>query len=441
MKKWLASSLMVVMIVMLLAACGGNSEKSSNGNTENGNAKVKLSLWHKFSGDDARAKAMRGIIEQFKQDNPNIDLEVQPIPPDGYATRIKTAAAANELPNIFILPPGTMTKELVNGKLIQPIDDLLSANEEWEKGFLEGSFTDFTVNGGIYSAPLGISPTSFLFYNKSIFDKYSLTVPKTWDELLNAIKIFNDNKITPIALGNKAAWPAQSSMFSSLADRVTGTEWLLNAAAQKDAKFTDPQFVQALTYVQDLGNAGAFQKGFNSIDVTQMEQMFAQGQAAMMIDGSWALPYLAETATKEVLDSMEVTVLPTVPGGEGSAEALAGVVGDGLAVNINASGAVKEAAYKLILALSGPEAQKTTLNASQLVSYNINPDESKVSSLFIKAHQLLKEVKLTPVYDIALTSSAADVVNNGLQEVLLGGKPADIAKKIQDAQARALLNQ
>lgn len=91
----------------------------------------------------------------------------------------------------------------------------------------------------------------------------------------------------------------------------------MKAVDQNGAKFTDPEFVQSLTYLQQLGKAGAFQEGFNSIDNTQMEQMFAQGKAAMMIDGGWALPNLAANTSKEALANMAVTVLPSVPNGKG----------------------------------------------------------------------------------------------------------------------------
>jgi len=50
----------------------------------------------------------------------------------------------------------------------------------------------------------------------------------------------------------------------------------------------------------------------------------------------------------------------------------------------------------------------------------------------------MKSVKIHPVYDSKLSSAAVEVINNGLQELLMGGNPEDIAKKIQDAQAGAL---
>ncbi|KEQ23089.1 extracellular solute-binding protein [Paenibacillus tyrfis] len=443
MNKAATTGVLLTLSLSLLAGCGSGGDQAGTGGSAGGDKgkaseKVKLSLWHNFTGDDLRAKTMRGIMEQYKKDHPNVELDIQGIPPDGYRARLKTVAAANEMPDLFVMWPGVMTKEFAGGDLLQPINPLLDSKADWKNGFLPGSFDDFTLNGNIYAAPMGLSPTSILYYNKAMFDKYNVKPPKTWDDMMSLVETFKKEKITPIALGNKAAWLAQSSILSSLADRVTGTEWFLSAAEQKGAKFTDPEFVQALAYLQQLSKAGAFQDGFNSIDNTQMEQMFAQGKAAMMIDGGWALTNLAANASKEALAGMDVTVLPSVPNGKGDPNSISGVVGTGLGMSKKTSGASKEAAYELIYAMSGPAAQKATLESNQLVSYKVDLDTSKVSSLFAKVHNMVGTVKRTPVYDGRLSSAAADVVNNGLQELLMGAKPEDIAKKIQDAQAKSV---
>ncbi|WP_409342737.1 extracellular solute-binding protein [Paenibacillus sp. MBLB4367] len=441
MKRALQIGLTLTVGASLLAACGngGSNETTNKQGDKPAAQKVKLSLWHNYTGDDLRAKAMRGIIEQYQKDHANVELEVQAIPPDGYKARLKTAAAAAEMPDLFVMWPGTMTKEFVGGNLIQPINGLLDSKADWKNGFLPNSFDDYTIDGKTYSAPMGLSPTSILYYNKTLFEQQGLKPPKTWDEMLNAVSVFKKAKITPIALGNKAAWLAQSSILSSLADRVTGSEWFIKAAAQNGAKFTDPEFVQALTYLQQLGKEGAFQDGFNSIDNTQMEQMFAQGKAAMMIDGGWALTNLAANSSKEAIEKMGATVLPSIPGGKGDPNTTSGVVGTGLGLSKKVEdGARKDAAFDLIYALSGPAAQKATLDSSQLISFKAELDKTKVSPLFAEVYTLVNGIKRTPVYDAVLTSVGADAINNGLQELLMGGKPEDIAKKLQEAQVKGL---
>ncbi|MCR8843236.1 extracellular solute-binding protein [Paenibacillus sp. SC116] len=428
--------LTLLIVVTMFAGCSGDKEATGVKGAEGDS--VKLSLWHNFTGDDLRARTMREIISEFETANPNIKLNVQAIPPDGYRARLKTVAAANEMPDVFIMWPGAMTKEFQGGNLIQPVDDLLQANAAWKDDFLPASFDNFTISNKVYSAPMSLTPTSILYYNQSILDKHGVKVPQTWDELLHAVRTLKAANVTPIALGNKAAWLAQSSILSSLADRVTGTEWFLKAAAQDGAKFTDPEFVRALELLQQLQQEGAFQEGFNSMDNTQMEMMFAHGQAAMMIDGGWALTNLTANATPDAIEQMGVTVLPAIAGGKGDPNTTSGVVGVGLGLSAKTEGKVKEAAHKLIYAMSGPEAQKRTLEANQLVSYKVELDKSKVSPIFSKVYELVNDIQFTPVYDGFLTSAGADVVNNGIQELLMGGDPKEIAAKIQEAQAKSL---
>jgi raffinose/stachyose/melibiose transport system substrate-binding protein len=441
MQRKLLMGLIFVLILALLAACGNNASTAGLNSGSNGNSgeKIKLSIWHNFSGDDLRAKTIRGLIDKFQKDHPEVELDAQAIPPDGYRQRLKTVAAADQIPDVFLMGPGTAAQEFLKADLIQPITPLLDKYPDWKNNFLPGSYDTYTYNNKVYAVPLASSPTSIFFYNKALFDKYKLPVPKTWDDLLAAVKVFKANNITPISLGNKANWVAQSCILGTVADHVTGTDWFLKAVQQNGAKFTDPQFVQTLQYLQDLAKAGAFQDGFNSLDNTQMEQYFVQGKAAMMIDGAWALSNMAATGTKEQLDVIEVGVVPSIPGGKGDPNTLSGVTGASFALSKKVTGKALDAAYQLIYTTSGPDAQKAIADSNSLVNYKVDVDQSKVTPLFFKAYNLMKTVKFTPVYDANLTSAATDAIQNGLQELFLGGNPVNVAQKLQDAQAKTLV--
>ncbi|AJS60881.1 extracellular solute-binding protein [Paenibacillus sp. IHBB 10380] len=431
-------SLMLLIMAFILAACGDSGNNKAAEVTKK-DEKVKLTIWHNFAGDDLRAKAVRGLIEKYALDNPQVELDAQAIPPDGYRQRLSTVAAGNELPDIFFVYAGSQSAELHKAGLLQPITEVIEKNPEWKDNFMPGAFDAFTFEQDkIYSAPISMSATSILYYNTSIFEKYKVKVPTTWDEMLTAIKVFNENKITPIALGNKAPWVAQSTIIGSLADRVTGTEWFKNASAQKGAKFTDPEFIQSLGYFKQLVDNKAFQEGANSIDNTQAEQYFIQGEAAMMISGAWTLTNLAASASEEQMKVIDVTVLPSIPGGKGDSNTISGGAGGGMALSKRTEGAAKDAALDLIYAMSGPEAQKAIAESNSMVMYDMEIDQSKVSSLYYKAFNLVKKTNITPVYDAYLSAEAAEVINNGLQEIMTGGTPESVAKKLQDAQARSV---
>lgn len=434
-RKYLKLGVALTLTASLLAACGGNA---GQGGQPAGQDKVSLTVWHNWAGQDAKAIAMRGLLDEFVAAHPEIDLEIEGLPTDGLKTRLRTAAAADEMPDLFVMWPDAMTKEFVAGNLIQPINEYLDSKPEWRDNFIPNALDGFTVDGNIYTVPMNLAPTSLLYYNQSIFDQHGVKVPETWDELKTAVDTFNANGVIPIALGNKANWVAQSTIFSSLADRVTGSEWFLKAAEQDGASFEDPQFIEALEKMQELSEMKAFQDGFNSIDETQMMQLYAQGQAAMFISGGWALSNLVETAPEDVLNATSITILPSVEGGLGDQKTTSGVVGTGMGISKKLEGARKDAALELLYALSGPEGQKATLESSTLVSYNIELDESKAHPLFVKLYQLMQTTPITPVYDAKLSSAAVEIINNGLQELLMGGDAAAIAKRLQESQARAV---
>ena len=81
MKSLRKMSLLLLMMTMLLAACGDSGSNKSSDASKRENKAVH---WHNFAGDDLRAKTVRGLIEKFAEEHPEVELDAQAIPPDGY---------------------------------------------------------------------------------------------------------------------------------------------------------------------------------------------------------------------------------------------------------------------------------------------------------------------------------------------------------------------
>ncbi|WP_208589756.1 extracellular solute-binding protein [Gracilibacillus suaedae] len=429
---------LMVLISIWLTAC--NSDQTENTESTGESAEATVTIWHNFAGDDLRARTVRDLIDQFDEENPNISVEAEAIPVDGYRQRISTVAAAQELPDVFFTYAGSFTDQFYNGGLIQPITPLMEEHSDWADSFLPTGLEayEYGDNGDTYSAPVGMSSTSYLFYNKQLFEANEVEVPETWDQFLDVIHTFNDQDITPIAMGNQAPWVAQSTTFGAIADRVTGTEWFMNAVEQDGASFTDPVFIEALGYFKQLVDADAYQEGANSIDNTQAEQYFAQGKAAMMINGSWTVSSLAASASEDVIENIGVTVVPRIEDGEGRANTITGGPGGGFVLNSEAEGNVKEAGLELIYALSNEEAQKAIAESDSMVMYDVDIEPENVSPLYYEAFNLARSVEFAPVYDLYLSAAAGEAINNGLQEIMLGGDLETVAEKVQQAQVQSL---
>jgi raffinose/stachyose/melibiose transport system substrate-binding protein len=434
----MAAAFILILIAGLLAAGCGARRYAPPPGAELQPEAVRLTIMHNWTGQDAKAIAMRRIMDEFRSAHPDVRLEDVGLPTDVLKVRLRTLAAADELPDLFVMWPESMTRDFARGDFLQPIGDLLDRKPEWRDRFIPHAFDGYTVNGDIYSVPMNLAPTSILYYNQALFDRYGVKVPETWDEMLTAVSAFNEHGVVPIALGNKANWVVQSTIFSTLADRITGTEWFRRAVAQDGARFTDPPFIDALKLLQNFGKTGAFPADFNLLDDYQMMQLFFDEKAAMFFDGGWATSYLVQNMPKEALAHTHVGIMPSIAGGKGEARSVSGVVGTGLGVNRKLEGAAREAALDLFYALSGPEGQAATLASSTLTSYRLEPDRTQAHPLFLELYDLIGSVKLSPVYDVSLSLPAVEVINSGLQDILLGGNVYKVAQQLQDTQAAAI---
>lgn len=397
--------------------------------------KVKFTLWHSFVGADQRAEFMEKRMADFRALHPEYEIEEQKMPRDQYQTKLKTEAAAGELPDAFLIWPNAMTKEFASASLLKDMNAYLDENGAWRDAFVSRALDEFTVDGKTYSAGLGVSITSIVYYNKALFEKYSLQYPTSYAELLNVINVFKDNGVIPIALGNKAKWPAQSTIFSCLANRETGSEWLDSALGGTGSQFTDPEFVTALSKLKELTEIGAFNKDYNTIDEVEVRSYFYKGEAAMMIGGSWILPDMIKNAPADLQANVEMAVLPGFEGGKGDPNTMSGVSSTGIAMSAKVTPEQQAAIQELIQFLTNEDSQKMYASYNIPVSSkSVVINESDLDPLYNKMLTLIKSYSLVAVYDSAMNSELTDIMNNGLQGVMIGSQtPEELAAELQKA--------
>ncbi|RKP46788.1 extracellular solute-binding protein [Cohnella endophytica] len=434
----------------LIAGCGGkdatkDSAPSASGNQTEASADASspakapvkvtfMNLWAKDSTENI-AVTVRAELAKFKQENPDIVVVEESIgDQNAYYTKLKTLAASNDLPDIFI-SKGSELAMFAQNETVASLDDALGEDAAWKDGFLSTAFNDLSSGGHTYGVPFSMLATHVVYYNKQIFaDAGFASFPKTWSELEDAIAKIKAKGITPIALGNKEQWVAESCVLSALGDRFTGTEWFTSINAKSGAKFTDPDFVKSLAALQNLAKAGAFNADLNSINNDQQKTLYFNGKAAMFMEGSWAIGAVS-AAPKEIADNTEVAVLPSVEGGKGNARATSGGAGSGYAVGIKGYAAKKDAITKVLKAMSGESFAKSLAEKGEPAAFKVGEyDKSKVSPLSVKYAELASQLQFTPIYDSYLSPALTSVMNAGLQDLLIDAvSPEDLAKKIQAA--------
>lgn len=418
--------LLGVWMIVILAACGNDSEEAS----ADGN--IELTLWNDWTEDRPENTVYKDIIAKFNEEHERIEIVLESIPHDQYETKLRTQAAGNQLPDMMRVWPGARTAPLAEGGALLPLNPII---EHWDGVIPDDILQDYAVDGNYYAIPSNISLTSLIFYHKDMLEDVGyVEFPTTYEELKKLIQDLNDQGITPIALGNKAAWPLQSVYISTIADRYTGSDFLENAL-NGNGSFVDDQFIQALSVIDELTQLGAFNEDMNTIDEAQSRNEFIKGSTAMHFAGSWAIGPILDSV--ENTDNIGVAPFPTFEGGEGDASKISGVAGGGIAVSSNLSEEEQEAVFEFLKYYYSDDLFQQLIRANIVVPADVEMDDS-IPQVFQEANSLAQG-GLAPVYDATLTPELTDVINNGLQSITLGEKTAealaeDMQKQLEESR-------
>ncbi|MFC7063368.1 extracellular solute-binding protein [Halobacillus seohaensis] len=419
---------LMILILVFMSACSGSGDDEASGNSDGGDGdKIELSFWNIWTEPSPQNDASLARVEQFMEENPDIVINQQNIAHDQFKVKVKTQAAGKQLPDLVQAFPGAELKPLVDGELVQPIDGIL---DHWDGLIPEGQLGDYQIDGKQYALPANVTPTSLVYYDKDMLSEVGYDeFPQTYDEFKELVKELKGNDTIPITLGNKAQWVLQSSYISTIADRMTGDDFLTQVLDTGEKKFTDEKFVESVGVIQELAEMEAFNEDLNSIDNIQHRDLFILGEAAMMIDGAWSLGPTLEAAPDK---NIGMALFPEIEGGEGDPDAVSAVTGTGIALNSELEGEKLEAAEKFLKFFYSEDYYKELMKADILVAADIEaPDD--VSPLLKEVSELTSE-NIVPVYDAKLPTDVTDTINSGLQEITLGTMtPEELGEQLQEA--------
>lgn len=422
-KKMLLLGL-VAMITLFTAACGQDNA-ASNGSGAEGE-QITLNMMHPWTSPNVDNEVYKARIAEFEKQHPNIVIKQDGVPAAQYKTKLRTLAAGNNLPDINVVWPGADLDPLVAGNLLQPINGLM---DNWSSILPESALTGFNVDGQQYAVPTKQNFVDIIYYNKDMFAQVGYDqFPDTYDKFIDAVKKLKEAGITPISLGNKEQWPLQSSYISIIGDRFTGSDFLTNVL-EKKAKFTDPEFVKALSVIDELTKLDAFNTDANNMDSVQAQDYFIQGKAAMHISSATVDGRVR--INNEEGDKFGIALFPSVEGGKGDPSKSAGVVQYGIAIKSGLDENKREAAEEFLKFFVNEDLYKELISSGVVVPAKVEVPED--ASPYLKEMLELTGNGTAPVFDSVVPTQVVDVLQNGLQALTVGhGTPEEVAKEMQE---------
>lgn len=219
-----------------------------------------------------------GSIDRAVKQVPGISVKKIISPNADRNSYAKQLQASGQFPDLFA---SINPKDFLEAGLLQPFD----------QAWLEDNFilpSGNAIQGKVYIPPTNAQIIPLVYYNKSIFTKYGLEVPKTWDQFVKVLTTLRADGVTPMELAGADPWAASMPLVALASADVLGKDpaWIHKRFAG-EVHFSDPLFANAMQKAVDLVQMGAYDPAALSVDFATANKNFLDGKSAMYAQGSW----------------------------------------------------------------------------------------------------------------------------------------------------------
>ncbi len=391
----------------------------------------EITVWHIWPDTDGnKGLFIKKVAKDFEQST-GIKVNLTQTDQDSYKTKIRVAIAGGNPPDVFSVWSFEGLYQFVRPAQVYDITKDFNA-KNYKASFIPALLQGVTYNGKIYAIPIE-SAIGGVWYNKDIYAKYNLNVPKTWDEFANVCETLKKNGIKPMTVGMNASWTGLQ-LYMYLVDRAGG-EKVFDSVIARKAGFTNPAFVKANQTILDMVKNGWFNDDLLGVNYDESSQLQAQGKTCMYIMGSWHLGMLKGINPK---GNWGFFPFPTIAGGKGNPTNMTGGAQQAFAV-AEASKNKKEAVdFIKFMCSEAKQKEFFAMTNSLATSKTFMPDDAPEILKDMQAY-MTKANHMVFWYDQFLPAPVANAQLQTLQKLFGGAISAqDAAKEMDQALVKEM---
>lgn len=394
--------------IMALSGCGG----SDSAQEEHPDS---IKIWYYEEDNGAQGKAWKQAIADF-QKKTGIKVNFEKKTFEQIRQNASQILNSDDAPDVMEYNKGNATAGLLSSQgLLSNLNDYVK-QYQWNKKItgslaVPGRYDEKGVMGsGDWYGITTYGEEVIMYYNKDMFDKYGIAIPKTMSELEQAMQKFKDNGVTALSEG-VAEYPLQHLWWQLVLQKAD--QRLIDAYQRYDGKvdWQGPAMTYATDTIKDWVNKGYISKDSTGLKAEDAGQNFMKGTYPMLFSGSW---WFGRFQSDIPNVNWEVSLFPEtkkIPGGSGNIWV------------IPERSKKKDAAAKFIDMTLSKENQNLMGNSGGLPiaadPAQINDPKSK--ELIAGFNQVIKDDRLG-YYPDWPTSTFYDELNAGLQELVNGTK-------------------
>ena len=282
-KNVLAKSILAVLVMMLFAAgtagAGGGQDKAAKAG-----GPIEVSFWSLFTGGDG--EFFDAMVKEFNRTHPDIVMKTDTVKFDNYYTKLTTALAAKNAPDVVVVHQSNLLNYVPKGSLYA-LDDVLKKLSAPMNDFVAAPLDACKFDGKLYALPLDVHAL-IMYYNTDLFKQAGVTqVPRTYDEVIRAAQAVQEKTgAMGMAVDNTTAtYKAYTltRLFMSLL-KQEGVDIL--SADNSKANFNNAAGEKALKALIDM--VQTYKVTPAGLDYDGAMTAFRLGKAGMHFNGVWA---------------------------------------------------------------------------------------------------------------------------------------------------------
>jgi arabinogalactan oligomer/maltooligosaccharide transport system substrate-binding protein len=377
--RGLLSLMPLLALVLIFISCAGCSGKQSK-NRSSADGKTVITMWHTMNREESAT--LEEMIKDFETQNPDMKIDMQPVPFDQAQNKYKISAQAGDAPDVFRSEIAWTCEEAALGYLLE-LDGYVT--EEDKKDYLKASMGYNIYKNHIYGIPQ-VTDCLALLYNKKMFRDAGVEVPETMEDFVAV-----GQKLTLDENGKNAADPSFNPekikqwgfYFTGKAYDFQPFMWAFGGglidAEKHEIQINNKGTIAGMNFLLDLRDKYHVVPAKFDLKSSYDNMMagFKDARYAMIFNGPWATADILTGAQFKDPQNLGIAVIPKGPGGYGSP------VG-GHNYVISRSCPYPDKAWKFISFLNQPENQ-----AKLAIKNNLLPTRNSTFEL--------PEIKSNPV--------------------------------------------
>lgn len=172
---------------------------------------VSFSWW----GNDVRNNYTIDALREFEAQNSDIDVIPEYGEWNGFGKRMNVEVSAGRQADVMQVNYDWLYRYSPDGEGFYDLNELTDIIDM--ENFSQEDLSYGTINGKLNGIPTALNAITF-YYNKTIYDKYGIDIPKSWDDLFEAAKVMSADGVYPIEYNDKSIW----LMCIAYAEQTTG---------------------------------------------------------------------------------------------------------------------------------------------------------------------------------------------------------------------------